>query len=284
MVFITFVLAITLLGACEATAATVHQLPNNPLPAHPNHSSFRLHPYQAKGRSGKKLKVVAHLMDIFVDNGNGFNSPSAASVPTFLISIPANIERHIQLFYSSGKYGSSTGWLVAPTKWRPWDAGMGSLGESIDFASPQGPDSGWMRIGISYCRWTDCVIRDVAGLLPEAMGVLNEAYRHRRWHGTMPPESKVVPTPVSIRHPNPCAAIFKYRYDGKLVYGAVLLGDDEGLYDETLYVSDDHAAKGVLKYIVRTFIKIQTKRDYTCPAKDAHKISDDSKSAQKLVY
>ncbi|MGH9437821.1 MAG: hypothetical protein ACRD22_07965 [Terriglobia bacterium] len=123
-----FLIAAILLGVCEATALTVHKLPGNPLPTHPTHPGFRLHPYEAKNVIGEKLKASAHLMDVYVGNGGGFDAPSAASVPAFSMSIPARIEDNIQLFYSGGESGGSTGWMIVPEKWLPWDAGKGSLG------------------------------------------------------------------------------------------------------------------------------------------------------------
>lgn len=261
--------SLLLVGTASAAVSdgSVQALPGNPLPDHPFRKNFRQHPFKAKDVAGKTLDIPAHLVDVFVGNAGDWDSPNAESVQPFPMTIPTTEQNKIQLFYNGGAYGNSPGWMIVPRKWILWDAGEGSLGKHFDFAAPSGPANGWMSVSINYGGNTDYLLDDVGGLLPSANKVLAKLYQRREFSETVSPDAEIVPQPISITHPNPCAALFKYEKSGTVIHGAVLLENDEGLYDTTLYITDSGTDEATASYIAKTFLENEIQEGLRCPVR-----------------
>jgi len=253
----------------QARAAQIQTLPGPNLVSSGqilSTKTFRLHNFRAKNKFGNALSVPAHLLDVY-SYAKFWDSAQPGKVPPLPIQLSKSIRKKVQLFYTN-KDSFGLGWTLVPRGWVVKEAAIAATGGiTLGFAPPPSRSSrasnsysGSMVLGKSAGPMPD-LLDSVAGLIPDVAHAFKQTYQ--LWAGTLDlprPNEALFPKPTAMKHPNPCTAIFTYSRSGKIMHGAVYLGespDGTPAYVSSIYFSLPEKDPALSKYIIDTFLKGQ---------------------------
>jgi len=231
----------------------LNQLPGPPLgPNSKELKNFRLRHFVAKNSAGKPLtEIPATLIDIY-SGMSEWDMADATKVPFFMANIPADLLGQLQIFYKD----NGIGWIVVPRGWKILRAVEGANGnEWYTFVAPTGSKDGWMITGdVPGCL--GCMYFDADGLIPGAHQALIDA----KIADAGSPVAKVIPTPITISHPNDCTAVFSYhKTHSPQVSAVVFVGTPAGGGDpseSSLYLALPSNQSRVSDFIMHNFERL----------------------------
>jgi hypothetical protein len=211
--------------------------------------NFRLRHFVAKNPAGESLTAIpATLIDIFSGMGE-WDTTDATKVPFFMADVPPDLYGQLQIFYM--EYGP--GWMVVPRSWKVLRAVEGVDGtEWFTFAAPTGSKNGWMITGyVPACL--GCMYEDADGLIAGAHQALIGLTIAKAGSSA----ARVVPTPMTISHPNDCTAVFTYhephspQINAVVYVGTPAAGGDPR--ERSLYLALPGGKSKISDFIVHNF-------------------------------
>lgn len=259
-----------LLGMNTALAEQVNSLPG-PYFIGNDHSvkgkDFKIGKVQPHDVSGKTLKIPASLVDVHTGS-DSWIKPNPASVPAFTVSLPQTVINKAQLFYTGdSEITLAGGWILVPRHWTVASTHVAVTGDSsIEFVSPLGYKYGELLVDREISDKPG-MIEGAAGLIPDVGKAFKGTYQLFNYLDLPRPNVHLDPKPISIAHPNPCAAVYTYKLSGRTIHAATFLGEDQNGDPE--FLSDIYFVLppkyiGLGRYIIRTFFASVTPSPFYC--------------------
>ncbi len=237
-------------------ADRVHNLPTAPNPNQSVSGKYvHVKPYVAHDVGGHPINAPAYIIDIYT-GALFWESPKPREVPPFSLPIPKTLHGRLALYYSK-----EFDWVVVPRSWALVSAGVGADGGgNLAFVEPNTPSElksgmrGWMVMGFSLGNLIG--FGETDGIIPGAHQAMLEGWPDTFQKGTSP---TLVPKPETMRHLNPCTAIFSYRIPNyPIVRAVVYLGPtiepwwrDKSMSEIYLALSNSQSA--LANFIFKTF-------------------------------